>query len=427
MEAPFGRTADTFGAYLTPRRIRYAFIIAGAMWLSWTVSVLLGPGNFDLAGQAVGADFTQYYSAGHTVRSGQSAHLYDPPYQQAVEHRLVGPELQGFHAFVNPPFFAWVFALLSYLPYQLAFVLWSALGLTGLFFALRAAGLDPRKTLPWALTFFPVFAAVSFGQNSLLSLALLAATYVLWRARRLVLAGLVLSLLLYKPQLVLGVLLLWGLGWRRDWRSLMGFGAGALTLAAGTFVFMPEASAAYVEFSRTTLPNLMSWGGATLWHMHTVRGFFQLLLPGTGILPTLFAGIVGVAAICGFAMFWRSQKDEPALVYAAALVLTFLITPHAMVYEWAILVLPAALLWKALPGNRQLLRAVFATLWLTMLGSGWLAKFQIEHLPITLQFSIPILLIVTILMWQRLIGEHSLTPTQQPLPQPSTGAAVGVR
>lgn len=427
MKAPFGRTADTFGAYLTPRRMRYAFIIAGAMWISWTVSVLLGPGNFDLAGQAVGTDFTQYYSAGHTVRSGQSAYLYDPPYQRSVQRNLVGPQLQGFYAFVNPPFFAWVFAPLSYLPYQLAFVLWSAFGLTGLFFALRAAGLEPRRTMPWALTFFPVFAAVSFGQNSLLSLALLAATYLLWRARKLVLAGLVLSLLLYKPQLVLGVLLLWGLGWRRDWKTLVGFGAGASTLAAGTFAFMPEASAAYVQFSRTTLPNLMSWGGPALWHMHTVRGFFQLLLPGTGILPSVLAGIIGLAAIAGFVMFWRSQRDEPALVYAAALILTFLITPHAMVYEWAIMVLPAALLWKVRPHNRPLLRAVFATLWLTMLVSGWLAKLQIERLPITVQVSIPVLLIVTVLLWQRLIGAPEQTRADNPSPQAAIGGPVGSR
>ena len=62
-----------------------------------------------------------------------------------------------------------------------------------------------------------------------MSLALLSLTYALWRDGKLWAAGLVCSLLLYKPQLILGVGVLWFLEWflaRRGWQSLAGLAAG---------------------------------------------------------------------------------------------------------------------------------------------------------------------------------------------------------
>ncbi|MBN1919766.1 MAG: hypothetical protein JW892_00855, partial [Anaerolineae bacterium] len=67
--------------FLTPRRLRYAWIAAGALWIAWLLSIALGPGYLDLAGQPVGTDYLQFYAAGRTLIRGESARLYDMAYQ----------------------------------------------------------------------------------------------------------------------------------------------------------------------------------------------------------------------------------------------------------------------------------------------------------------------------------------------------------
>ncbi len=388
---------------LIRRRLRYALIAGGALWLTWIGSLLLGPGHLDLAGQAVGNDFTQFYAAGLTARTAESALLYDLDAQFSLQSEIIGPGTGGFPAFLTPPFHAWVYAPLSLLPYEAAFAIWAVAGLVALYFTLRLIDADPRKVMPWALSFFPVFAAVSFGQNTLLSLLLLAWSFGLWRSRRLVFAGLVLSLILYKPQLALGMLVLWGLDWRRDWRALVGFAAGGSALTAFCFLAMPEASGSYIVFSRDVLPDLMTFSNPSVWHMHTVRSFFELLI-GVGPVANRVAIALAVGAVAGFFPFWRASRSRPALLFAGAVVLTMLITPHALVYDWALLLLPAVLLWQELPSERPLLTRVYAVIWLTIWLAGPITKFQLDFLGGALQISIPVLVGAIVVIWRHLLA-----------------------
>lgn len=378
--------------WLTPRRRSYAWITAGILWSAWLLSLLLGPGLVDLAGQPIGTDFLQFYAAGRTLARGASAYLYDMAYQMELEREIIGPALTGYHAFITPPFLAWLFVPFAALPYALSFAVWSLLGLAALWASLRLLDVAaPRRAWLWALTFFPVFAVISYGQNALLSLLLFSATYRLWREERPFAAGLVCSLTLYKPQLCLGVAFLWLLRWRRDWRALLGLGLGGGTLAALSFLFLPEASWAYVDFARTVLPDLPTWQAFPIWHLHTVRGFWRLLLPawplvGDGL--TLIAAGIGVGA---FVRWERRFRPQPALTFAAALVLTLWLTPHAMIYDWTLLLAPALLLWEQLPQYRERWRAVFALVWMAAFFSGPLAYVQLRVLPVAVQVSVPLL------------------------------------
>jgi len=163
-------------------RLRYAFWLAAALWSAWLLSLWLGQGYLDLAGQPIGTDFLQFYAAGRTLLMGESARLYDFAFQAEVERAIIGPGLTSYHAFITPPLLAWLFVPLAALPYPLSFALWSLAGLAALgmsVWMLAPQGFSWRR-LGWTLTFFPVFASISFGQNSLLSLALLSLTYFLW-------------------------------------------------------------------------------------------------------------------------------------------------------------------------------------------------------------------------------------------------------
>ncbi len=380
--------------WLTPRRLGYAWIAGGVLWLAWLLSILLGPGDIDLAGQVVGTDYLAFHAVGTTVRIGESGRLYDIDYQAQTQYRIIGPELTSYYGYLMPPFLTWLFVPFSMLPYRLAFALWSLLGLLGLWWSLVWLwGSASWRRFGWALTWFPIFASVSYGENSLLSLTILSLTYRLWRDERPWAAGLVCSLILYKPQLALGVGALWLLSGKgkRGWTALAGLVVGGMGLAALCFILMPEASWAYVDFALTVLPNLPAWQEFPLWQLHTVRGFWRLLLPGMWPLADGLALLISAVGLWGCVRLWRWQRT-PKLRYATAICLTLWLTPHAMIYDWAVLLIPAVLFWQTLPARRDALRVWYALLWaLTFLG-GPLNYALWQQFGVAFQATVPVFL-----------------------------------
>jgi alpha-1,2-mannosyltransferase len=388
---------------LIPRRTSYAWIAGGIMWLAWLLSLILGPGNFDLAGHAIGTDYIQFYSAGVTLRDGQSAHLYDFSFQSQMEQAIVGPGLTSFHAFITPPFLAWLFVPLSYLPYTWSFIIWSLFSLLCLWLSFRLiAASQPSRGFLWALTWFPVFAAISFGQNSLLGLLIFSLTYWSWKKDRYLAAGLVSSLLLFKPQLVLGLGLLWLLEWRKSWKSLVGLFIGGTVLVGLCFWLLPDASWSYVQLSRSFLPGMIYQVQFPLIHMHSLRGFFALLLAGNRWLTEGLSMILSILGVVAFYFFWRKYRDHVDILFAATICLTLWITPHAMIYDWCFLIIPAVLFMRALPTMKSLWRSVFALIWIATFISTPLTLAQQKILPVAIQISVPALFFVYLMIYQTL-------------------------
>lgn len=390
---------------LTPKRMTYAWITGGILWLAWLLSCILGSGNMDLAGHVVGTDYITIYASGVALRQGQSAQLYDFNYQSQLEQAIAGPELTTFNAFITPPFLAWLFVPFSYLPYIWSFIAWSLLSLLFLWSSLRLLSTRrPIKTLLFSLTWFPVFATISFGENSLLSLFLFCLTYWLWRKEKHFTAGIICSLLLYKPQMVLGIGLLWLLEWRVNWKSLIGLALGGITLAGLCFWLLPEASQAYIDLVRNFLPELIYGKEFPLWHMHSLRGFWILLFRNQVWLTEGLSILLSAIGIVAYFFFWRANKTEKDLLFAGAICLTIWITPHAMIYDWTILLLPAILFWQARAGIQNLLKPLYALLWIATLVSGPLTFSQLNFLPVAIQISIPILFIVLFMIYKSMTG-----------------------
>lgn len=387
---------------LTPRRQRYAYILGAASWLTWLITVLIGKLPMDAVGRPLGTDYVQFYAAGYSVRAGLGARLYDFPAQWELQRQLVSREMTGLYAFITPPHLAWLYAPFSALPYVLSFVLWSLLGFVLLWAALQLLDTPGRRPFAWTLTWYPVFASISYGQNSLLSLFSLALTYWCWKRERPFAAGLALCLVLYKPQLVLGVAILWLL--ERDWRALLTFLAGAVVTAILSFRLLPEASAGYLVFARTVLPDLTRWLDFPLWNLHTLRGFWQLLLPGTGRVPDVLTALSALAGLGGFVLLWLRWRGRRPVLYAGAIALTWWLTPHAMIYDLVILLIPACLLWQELPEHRDVWRPVFAIGWFGTLLSVPLSSLQNLALPIVVQVSVPVLCFCLYLAWRQVLN-----------------------
>ncbi|TVQ86518.1 MAG: DUF2029 domain-containing protein [Deltaproteobacteria bacterium] len=389
---------------LTRERQRYALFAGAALWAVWLISASMGPGVYDLAGQLIGADFMQYYAAGHVVRMGDSSHLYDFPHFERLEVELVGEKVgPPYFYFITPPFLAWLFVPLAFLPYIVAFSVWTAAGFSMLFAGLRWLGSDsPWYTLMWAVTWFPVFATISFGQNALLSFFILVLVYRCWLDDRPFLAGLMLSLIMYKPHLAVGLSLLWLLRVRRDWPALVGLSLGSVALAVACFVFAPEASREYVIFAVEVLPT-MKWGdGFPLWHAHSMRGFWLLLLPAAPLIAEVLTFALLAVGLVYFARsLWRFNQNK-RLMFPIAVLFTLWATPHAMIYEWSILLVPAVLLWRQLPEHRPLLRVLFALVWATTFIAGPLVVLQLAMVPVALQVTIPVFTLSLIMLWRAL-------------------------
>jgi hypothetical protein len=393
---------------MTPRRLTYAWIAGGAMWLAWLISTLLGPGNMDLAGQVIGTDYLQFYASGVTLRGGQSANLYNFEYQSQLEQTIAGPGLTSYHAFITPPFLAWLFVPLSLLPYSWSFILWSLLGFLFLWASLHFLATDkPKKVFLWSLTWFPVFATISFGQNSLLSLLLFGLTYALWRKNRHLAAGLVSSLLLYKPQMLLGLGLLWLLEYRKDWKSLLGLSLGGASLAGLCLLFLPDASRTYLDLARTFLPGLIYRDQFPLWHLHALRGFWILLFPGQVWLAEGLSLLLSAIGVIAYFLYWRANRTEPELLFAGAICLTIWITPHAMIYDWSILLIPAILLWQKRPGLRPLWKPLYVLIWIATFLSGPLTFGQLKILPFAIQISLPILFFVYLTAYKKIMSKET--------------------
>ena len=392
-----------FNRFLNPRRMKYAWVAGGALWFAWLISCILGPGNLDLAGQVVGTDYITIYASGVALRQGQSASLYNFDYQFQLEQSIAGPEMTTFNAFITPPFLAWLFVPFSVLPYTWSFVTWSLLSVLFLWVSLKLLSTEkPIKAFIYSLTWFPIFATISFGENSLLSLFILCLTYWCWRKEKYLLAGLVCSLLLYKPQLILGVGLLWLLEWRRSWRALMGLVFGGFILFGLSIWFLPDASRAYLELARSTIPDMIYQEQFPLWHLHSLRGFWILLFPGQKLLVEGLSVLLAVAGIVVYILFWRRNRKEPDLLFAGAICLTIWITPHAMIYDWSILLIPAIILWQARPGLRELWKPLFALIWIVTFLSGILTYAQLNILPRAIQLSIPFLFWVYLEIYKNL-------------------------
>ena len=98
------------------------------------------------------------------------------------------------------------------------------------------------------------------------------------------------------------------------------------------------------------------------------------------------------------------MRNEPALLFAGAICLTLWITPHAMIYDSTISLIPAILFWEMRPTCRGFWKVLFALVWVATFLSGPLTLAQLKILPLALQVSIPILMFVLYNAYRNLVS-----------------------
>jgi hypothetical protein len=328
----------------TARLERIARALLLALAAGFVITLAAGSGSNTSSGR-VGGDYPAFYGAGSLVADGDGHDLYDPQAQGRSQEGLYGSE-GGYLAYVYPPPVALAFAPLSKLPYRASYAVDTALMVAALALALRlvrpmvrVVREQPLLTFTAALSFYPMLRAVSAGQNTAITLVLIAG---LWRAdedEHDLTAGVCLGLLLLKPQLGLGFIALQLL--RRRWRpvaiavavAVVLWAIGALVSGAGWMgdwwhlVRLYENGDAHLNAHQA-----ISWLGAA----------GAVLGVGSTTANVIGGALAVVTALATACVWWRS--DSRPLRYAVAAGAVLLVSPHTVFYDAGLLVLPAVIL-----------------------------------------------------------------------------------
>lgn len=345
-------------------------ILRNGIWLTWermrlwAVAVLIASlaaiaylfatahGVTDYQGRPIGTDFSNVYAAGTYVRDGHADLPFSPAAQHVREQALFGAATP-FYGWHYPPFFLLLAAPLAFLPYLWALAVWQGVTLAMYLWVIVAIARDvhpdaaqPHRTTPlapWlllAVAFPAVFVNLGHGHNGFLTAALMGGALLLLD-RRPIVAGVLIGLLAYKPQL--GVMIPLALMASGRWRT---FAAAAATVVGliglTTWAFGIDVWTAFFASTHFTRVVVLE-AGSTGWEK--IQSVFSWVRMWGGSVPLAYVaqGIITVAMAGIVIWVWRAPVARP--VQAAVLVCaSYLGTPYTLDYDMMILAVAIALL-----------------------------------------------------------------------------------
>ena len=344
-----------------------------------TISIVRGFQGQTFMGRPLGGDFAQFYTAGKILNQFDPARMYDLDLEVRLQHEAApGSSPDQMLVFASAPFAGLIYRPFAALPYTWGYVAWLAFSLAlysaAVILLVRSTALSAeQKTTGFLLGISSMpFLMESWigGQISVIGF-LAAALFVFCIARNFrFLAGVALSLALFKPTLVGIPILMLFCG--RRWRMLSGVLSGAAVLAIISVQTVGiRGCAAWLETLKF-YGNLATGPAAALRRQKYVDAgsFFHLLLGNASAIAQvlgIFAALAGIA-ILGLA-WWRSANWSPAsrdLLWAATLAGALVSNVYTPIYD-TILLGPAVALAAGVMLNRDgREREIFAG-WLVLL------------------------------------------------------------
>ena len=220
------------------------------------------------------------------VREGQASCIYDLEVENSYVRRISDVTRPPNN---HLPYENLIFIPLTYMQFRTAFICWTLLSLAMLILvALMTCDMWPDTssfgfTLLTILAFFPVWYCLLQGQDSILLLLLFALSFWLGRRGHHDLAGFVLALGLFRPQLVLPFAFVMFLGRRR--KFIRGFIPGIICVVALSVWIVGFHGMA--DYARILISQGTQGSASALveqWHvqpslMTTLRGLLWISLP----------------------------------------------------------------------------------------------------------------------------------------------------
>lgn len=359
----------------------------------------------------LGRDFAVFHLGGSLARLGAWTVLYDLEGFADRFDTLTGLDLPaGGPVFRYPPPTALAFEPVSLLPLGTSLAVWTVGGLAAYLVATRLLRLPATAAL-LVLASIPAYSTVAQGQNTFFFLLVFAAAAALVARGRSLAAGLVLGLLVLKPQLAAGPAV-WLLSSPSSHRSeLTGALVSGGALGTVSAVVAPSGWKTYLS----ALPELADPGPVNrVWYFSSLD--FWRMLAGEPRLATVAWAAVVLAVVVAAVPRFRRLRGDGELSLAIAVVVTLLVTPHLVVYDWLLAVVPGAILWHRHALRRPLLGGGAALLGLVALVGPDLATRQLEGLGVALHPAYPALLLVSALLLGVIHRRVPTDPDRGPAP-----------
>ncbi|HEX9854807.1 MAG TPA: glycosyltransferase family 87 protein [Acidimicrobiia bacterium] len=340
------------------------------------VFVSFGAAGDDRPDADVGEDYPAFYGAGRIAADGDWDELWSFDRQVEAQASLQGEEHAGeARFFAYPPQVALLYRPLAELPYPASYAIHSLL--MGAFLA--AAVILARPMVPLlqgrvvpalaaSLTFWPMLKSVTGGSNTALTALLVVAAWRLAHDDRDGAAGLVLSLLLFKPQFAIPLTGLFLLA--RRWRIVAGVAAGsALFYGLGALLVGPGWVGDWLrvasDFGR--LDAEVNGFSAV-----SFVGFFENALGVGAPAAIAIGGGLAAATALGLSWLWLRSRGRPLdVLLAISMPGMVLLSLHAMSHDGAVVLVTLAVMAAHL-GRRAL--PFLAAIWVVSVSQTWISS-----------------------------------------------------
>jgi glycosyl transferase family 87 len=358
------------------------------------------------------SDFISYYTAAKLIKQRPND-LYDLTIQAKFQDRILaslGSPIRfadGLLAYNHPPFEIVWFVPLANLSYVGAFSVWVltslicfAVGIWLLIGDMKADKVSLNWLYAFSFLFLPVLTTLFQGQDSGMLFLLWVLTYRSLRLRKDGRAGLWLSLLLQKFQLLIPSLLLLLL--KKQWKVLAGFMGGSAVLLMVSWALV--GSSGLVSYGKLLL-EMSGWverRGIYPSQMHNFRGqFYALLYPDHVVLANVLTIAASLLLLVMLAKAWGGNWEVGSpdfdLKFAFLLTTSLLVSPHLNFHDLSLLLLPALLICRL--ALQQPTAAEHRRLMLGLLMIG----FPLQVLSFSVSRFVPINLNVLGILWATLM------------------------
>ena len=352
---------------LNAKRLRdYPRLMLFSTWLILGLNLLLHQGWIGAFSQVIAGDFIMFYSTGLIYRSNPGL-IFDYQTQSHTQQALVAPSiLPGYNPYMNPPFVAPIYSVFTYLSLRWALVLWTVLAIMSVLLSAywllklvpsdrKNTGLSYGQLVIIVLSFFPFIEGLQAGQNHWLTLLLMTAVIFSMFKEKWYLAGILAGLLIYKPQFVLGFIILWFF-WGK-FKALLTFAVVSLAwvgwFAVGNGLGLYRT---YIQLSQVFM-DLPYIAGFPKYLLVTFYGLLTSFSPQETqpVLSILSHSLFVISAFGLACLAYKLRKQamvERIPAIAAALIFPLLATPYALLHDMVILI-PAYVLWAIYSNSRN--------------------------------------------------------------------------
>ena len=328
----------------TAKLFRFAGIVSLILgltaWLAWFYPF---DDIIDKSGTPLGGDYVMLYVAGQVIASGQAESLYDDQKNQFRSAALF-PNMDPSNSwpFRYPPTVAALMAPLSLLPFTWSYALFFSIQLLILYFGLfffrnDFLVLQSQPEWLWAIAGSPIIVEIFIGgQLSLIALLCGLGFAHSFRKNNDFVAGAVLALALYKPN----VLALFTLGCLVARPKLL-FGFVTTTIIGVLIALLSSGVEGLLEYLRIGIHLASStWSvEPPQWKVHGLAPYFQMFQGENG---KLLCFCIGGALSLLIGLGWRSKIVSDYVAMAMLSCVNSLFNPYVPIYDLVLLVLAVA-------------------------------------------------------------------------------------